>query len=109
MKFKKLLSDWILVKLDPRRTQTESGIVMVGDETGIVRTGVVLMTGSGRQHIDRFVSMAPDIIGQRVAFFKAAMSGHRQGQTLRSYFDEGKGLIRQDDILLVVEGNEVIE
>jgi co-chaperonin GroES (HSP10) len=109
MRITKLLSDWMLLELEPEKRFTRGGLVLPDNVKGYVRVGKVIMTGIGRQHKDRFVPMDPDILGKRVAFFVAAMSGHRQGQALKSYLDSDKGLIRQEDVLAVIEGNVLIE
>lgn len=107
MKFRRLLSDWMLVKLEPRQKVSLGGIVL--PHGGTIRTGEVLMAGPGRQHRDRFVPMDPDIVGKRVAFFVAAVSGHQQGQTLLKYLGDDQGLIRQSDILLFLEGDVSVQ
>lgn len=107
MKFRQLLSDWLLVKLEPRQEVSLGGIVL--PKGGTVRTGEVLMAGPGRQHKDRFVPTEKDIVGKRVAFFVAAVSGHQQGQALIKYLGDDQGLIRQSDILLFLEGDVSVQ
>lgn len=109
MKIKKLLSDWILVELEPEKRQTRGGIIFPDNAKGYIRCGKVLMAGPGRYYTDKFTPMDSDIVGKRVAFFIAALSGHRQGQTLKSYFDDDQGLIRRDDVLLILEEEVTIE
>ena len=109
---KKLLSDYMLVKIDPIPEMTKGGILRVGQldpYTEPIRTAVVLMAGPGRQYTDKFVPMPGDIIGMRVAFMIAA-SQTKGGQGLRRTLelDGEHEIIRLGDVLLDVdEGVEV--
>jgi len=59
MKIRKLLSDWMLIQLDPRKETTPGGIIRTSEQP--VWTGVVQMAGPGRQYRDKFVPMEEDI------------------------------------------------
>jgi len=105
MKVVKLLSDWMLVKLDPRKKTTPGGIIRVTKQP--VWTGVVEMAGPGRQYRDKFVPMEPDIVGQRVAFMSASTDGHRTGLSVVKHLEKGYRLVRMSDVLFVM--NEPME
>jgi hypothetical protein len=100
MKLRKLLSDWLLVRLDTRKETTPGGIIRVTEQP--VWTGVVEMAGPGRRYTDKFIPMDPDIVGQRIAFLSAATDGHQTGMSLLRYLDKEHRLVRMSDILFVV-------
>jgi co-chaperonin GroES (HSP10) len=111
-KIKRLLSDYMLVKIDPIPEKTEGGIIRAGQldrDKEPVRTGVVLMAGPGRRYIDKFTPMPDNILGMRVAFMIAASQtkgGRELRQTLQ--MDAEHEIIRLGDVLLDVdEGVEV--
>ena len=105
MKVVRLLGDWLLVKLDPRKEKTSGGIIRVTEQP--VWTGMVEMAGPGRQYRDKYIPMEPDIVGQRVAFLSAATDGHRTGLTVAQQLDKDHRLIRMTDVLFIV--NELME
>lgn len=105
LKIRKLLSDWMLVRLDPRKETTPGGIIRTTEQP--VWTGVVLMAGPGRQFRDKFVPMDSEIVGQRVAFLSAATDSHKTGLSVAEQLDKDHRLIRMSDILFVV--NEPME
>lgn len=103
---RKLLSDWMLVALEPEKKVTSTGIVILNPEP--IRTARVIQQGPGRRYMDKFVPM-PDLVGKRVAFMIAA-SQTTQGRQLRRTLelDEDLELIRLGDVLLEIdEGVEV--
>lgn len=104
MRIAKLLSDWMLVELEPEIRKTAAGLLMPDIYRVPVYIGKVLMAGSGRHYRDKFVPMEKDIVGQRVAFMAAASDGSRQGMSLMHYVEENQRLIRQGDVLFVVTG-----
>lgn len=106
-KLKRLLSDYMLVKIDHIPETTAGGILRVGQlsaDKEPIRTGVVLMAGPGRRYIDKFVPMPENIIGMRVAFMIAA-SHTKNGQGLRQVLqmDDKHEVIRLGDVLLDVD------
>lgn len=106
---KKLLSDWILIELEPAKEKTAGGIVLPDADRESVRTGTVLKAGPGRRYRDKFVPMPEGIVGKRVSFMIAA-SHTKGGKQLRSHLDmeDNRELIRLGDVLLEVnEGVEV--
>lgn len=105
-RIKKLLSDWLLVELEPTKERTAGGIILPDADKEPVRTGVVLMAGPGRRYIDKFVPMPEDIVGKRVSFMIAA-SHTKGGKQLRTHLDmeDNRELIRLGDVLLEVSGD----
>lgn len=103
LKIKRLRSDWVLVELERAPERTSGGIVKVGPDP--IRTAKVVQVGPGRHYADRFVptSVKP---GDRFPFFKAA-SDTRQGRQLAERLPEGLELIREGDILFVIEEGDV--
>lgn len=107
-RLQRLLSDWMLVELEPERKMTSSGIVIPDSSSAPIRTARVLKAGPGRRYLDKFVPM-PDLVGKRVAFMIAA-SQTKQGHQLRRTMEleDNLELIRLGDILLEIdEGVEV--
>lgn len=104
-KIKKLLSDWLLVELEPARKKTAGGILLPDADKEPVRTGVILMAGPGRRYMDKFVPMPDSIVGKRVSFMIAA-SHTKGGKQLRTHLDmeNNRELIRLGDVLLEVDG-----
>jgi co-chaperonin GroES (HSP10) len=101
VKVLRLLNDVILVRLEPRKEKTPGGIVKTSIDP--VWIGEALMVGPGRQFKDKYVPM--DVkVGDRVAFLAAATDSHRPGLALQDHLDEDQRLIRQSDVLFVVEG-----
>lgn len=99
----RLLSDWILVRVEPR-AENQAGLVLVDEEP--VRIGEVLMVGPGRRYVDRFIPTEVKV-GDRVAFMIGA-SDTQTGQQIRADLSKDQRLIRQGDILLVVEGDVMV-
>jgi co-chaperonin GroES (HSP10) len=100
MRILKLLSDWVLVRLEPVKERA-SGVILTENEP--VRIGEVLQTGPGRQYVDKFVPMELKV-GDRVAFLIGSAET-QQGQQLMHHLEEDLRLIRQGDVLLGVEGD----
>lgn len=100
MRIKQLLSDYLLVKLEPAHETTEAGLIIVNPEHEPVRLGTVVMAGPGRRYRDKLVPMPEDIVGKRLVFMIAASDTRPQ---LNSYVDEDQRLIRLGDVLLEVD------
>ncbi len=95
------LNDWVLVELEPVKETTRGGIIKVAPEP--IRTARVLAVGSGKQYPDLFVPTVVKV-GERVAFFAAA-TDTKQGRQVGYVLPENQELIRETDILMVVEGD----
>jgi hypothetical protein len=97
----KLLSDWVLIELEPTPPLTNGGLIKIGSDP--VRIARALKVGPGRHYRDRFVptQIKP---GDRFPFFKAA-SDTKQGKQLAEKLPEGQDLVRESDILFVIEEN----
>lgn len=101
MKILKLLSDWMLVQLEPRKDHTVGGIFKPDTTIDPIWVGRILMIGSGRYYSDKFIPM-DCAVGERVCFMAAASDGHKPGIALLQYLNETQRLIRQSDVLLVL-------
>jgi co-chaperonin GroES (HSP10) len=114
MKVLKLLNDYLLIRLDPRKKTTSGGIIRTTEQP--IWTGVVLMAGPGRQYTDKYLPI--DVkVGERVAFLSAAADGHLSGLAVKealvcNFVDEvvakmdEQRIIRESDVLFVIEEGE---
>lgn len=104
-RLKKLLHDWVRVKLDPvgEENLSPGGIVMPTPE--LVRTGVVMQTGPGKTYCDGVHKPTTVELGQRVVFL-AANTDNKQSQMLAEYLEEDEVLLPEDAILFVLELEE---
>lgn len=100
------LQDWLVVKLDPLPETTSGGLVLPNGTSGMERqrTGTVLRVGPGvtRKGVLQPAGVSP---GERIAFFRENLE-HQQGKEmvrLLHELEENTGMIRQNDILFVVE------
>jgi co-chaperonin GroES (HSP10) len=95
------LHDWLLVEVEPSKaTFGSSSIVrVVGDP---ISMGKVLAVGKGRHYIDKFVP-TQITVGERVAFL-TALTETGQGKAVGHVIAKNQALIRETDILMVVEG-----
>jgi len=97
---KRLLSDHMVVQVEPVQGFTQTGLVILHPEDEPVRVGTVVMAGPGRRYKDKLVPMPPDIMGKRVMFMVAASDTRPQ---MSQYLDEGQRMIRLGDVLLEVD------
>lgn len=96
------LNDYVLVEMeDAKPTYGSSSIVRV--ETEPVRIGKVLAVGPGKQYSDKYV---PTVVkpGDRVAFLMA-LTETGQGKSNADFISDTQALIREPDVLMIVEGN----
>lgn len=98
-------NDWLLVELEPLREFAKGLIIRTAPEP--IRTARVIAVGKGKQYPDKFV---PTVIkpGERVAFFYA-IAETKQGRQVSYLLPEGQELIRETDILGVLEDGVHIE
>jgi len=108
-KIRRLLSDWILVEVEPEKTVTNGGIIIPHTSPEPLRVGRVLMTGPGRRYIDKFIPLELKV-GDKVAFMLGA-ARTKQGKELRTRLDldNETELVRQGDVLLVIDPDADIE
>ena len=102
------LNDWVLVKLDPLDDRTtDVGLVLVRPQT--VRTGTVLRAGVDRLYIDGVVKRTEIKTGERIAFLAGTLD-NKQGQQITYTLGEDQALMRESDILFVIEeGNPKLD
>lgn len=95
------LHDWLLVEVEPSKTTFGSSSIVrvVGDP---VSTGKVLAVGKGRHYVDKFVPTQVKV-GERVAFL-TSLTETGQGKAIGHVIKDNQALIRETDILVVVEG-----
>ncbi len=115
VQFARLLSDHVLVRLDPRKDKTSGGVLLPDTKEQEVRTGVIIGMGPGKHVKVRrrgtsdyrgvFRPMTAKV-GERVAFFIASVDT-RSGKAVTHYLQEDERLIREDDILFVIEDGDV--
>lgn len=108
------LNDVLLVKLE--ETQKYSETIIIPDSVAQahpLQLATVVRCGPGRHKLirangkeTRFVPTTVQA-GQRIAFFTVALDT-RQGKQLAHALPDGYGLIREEDILFVIEGNEAV-
>jgi co-chaperonin GroES (HSP10) len=106
----RLLHDWLLVRCEPLREKTSTGIILpLG---GRVRTGTVVATGPGRYVFDSIKRIPLGIkVGDRISYFREHME-HQQGKVLKRHLfdlDGEHALIRVDDVLLSVPEGATVE
>lgn len=96
----RLLHDWVHVRIEPARTQTQGGILLVGPAP--IRMAEVLAVGPGRR--DKKGELRPTQlrIGDKFPFFKGA-SETRQGHALAMLLEENEALLLESDVLFVAE------
>lgn len=101
----KLWSDWILVEIEdlPKKGPTE--IILTDAEP--IRIARALDVGPGRRYKNKFIPMELKV-GDRFPFFKA-LTETAQGAQLSLLLEANQGLIRESDVLFVIEeGNPEI-
>lgn len=96
----RLFGDCVLVELEPEKATLRSGIVLPGPAP--VRVARVLRVGPGRRDKKgRLIRMQLEI-GDRFPFFKAA-TDTKQGRALAAKLPEDVRLVRETDVLFVLE------
>lgn len=96
----RLLHDWVHVRVEPARTHTPGGFVLVGPEP--IRMAEVLAVGPGRRNKKGKLIPTQVKVGDRFPFFKGA-SETRQGHALAMLLDENEALLLESDVLFVAE------
>jgi co-chaperonin GroES (HSP10) len=98
------LSDWVLVELLPERERAVGAIVRVGSDP--IRLGRVLRAGPGRRLKGGALVAMGLVPGERIAFFRA-VSETAEGRAIATELSDSEALIRERDVLLVIEEGEV--
>lgn len=104
MEISRLRGEWIRVELEPSRERSRGGIIMPGAQP--IRIAKVLQVGPGRRGTKgQLIPMALKI-GDRFPFFKAA-ADTQQGRQLGELLPEGQELIKESDVLFVIEEGDI--
>lgn len=113
--FSRLLTDRVLVRLEPQKTATSGGVLLVRDEP--YRTGVVVAAGPGRwvkvkrrgAEGYREVLRPTEVReGERIVFPIGSVDT-KVGKAVTHYLREDERVIREDDILFVIEDDTDVE
>jgi co-chaperonin GroES (HSP10) len=104
MEIVQLRGEWIRVELEPARERSRGGIIMPGAQP--IRLAKVLQTGPGRRgRKGQLIPMSLKV-GDRFPFFKAA-ADTQQGRQLGELLPEGQELIKESDVLFVIEEGDI--
>lgn len=96
----RLFHDWVHARVDPEEPECPSGILLVGPQP--IRTATVLAVGPGRRSADGTLVPTQVKVGDRFPFFKAA-ADTKQGYALSLLLDDNEVLIRESDVLFVLD------
>lgn len=96
----RLFHDWVLAKVEPAPTESPGGIVLVATQP--IRTATVLAVGPGKRDSKGNLTPTQLKVGDSFPFFKAA-SETKQGYALALLLDDNEVLIRESDVLFVLE------
>lgn len=109
-RIRRLLHDWVLIKLDPIPAINAStgGIVLVTPR--LVRTGIVTMTGPGKRRADRPTVVLPlsVSVGNRVALLAGNMDT-KGGRKLQQYVQDDEALVPESAVLFIIDGDLIPE
>jgi len=104
MEISRLRGEWIRVELEPARERSRGGIFMPVAQP--IRIAKVLQTGPGRRgRKGQLIPMGLKV-GDRFPFFKAA-ADTQQGRQLGELLPEGQELIKESDVLFVIEEGDI--
>jgi co-chaperonin GroES (HSP10) len=95
-----LKHDWVRVRVDPAPVKSSGGIHLVGAVP--VRTATVLATGPGRRNRKGVLVPMELKVGDRFPFLKA-VTETKQGHALGLLLEENEALIRENDVLFIME------
>lgn len=117
MRFTRLFSDRILVRLDPRKEKTSGGILLPDTNAQAVRTGIVLDIGPGKlvktrrsgtseyREVFRPIDVRR---GEKVAFLIGSVDT-KTGQAVTHYLQEDERVIREEDVLFAIPDGVDVE
>lgn len=110
MRFVRLFSDRVLVRLEPRKEKTRGGIVIPDTAPSPTRLGTIVMTGPGkyvkvrRRGSKDYAEVLRPIearAGERVAFLIGSVDT-KSGKSVSHYLQEDERVIREEDILFII-------
>lgn len=100
----RLRSDWIRVELEPEAKASRGGILFTTARP--IRIARVLQVGPGRRGRKGQLIPMELKIGDRFPFFVAAAQT-QQGRQLGMLLPEGQELIRESDVLFVIDEGDI--
>ena len=101
----RLLHDWVLIQMEDAPETSKAGLILVGAQP--IRKARVIATGPGRRYGKKDVLVPMRLQpGDRFPFFKAATET-KQGEALSLCLPDGQELIRETDILFVIDEGDV--
>lgn len=100
------LNNWVLVKLDPEPPAVYNGGTIIMMHPALIRQGSVVRVGPGRTFSDGVYKHTELKVGERVAFLSAVLDT-KQGHQIEGTLSEGEALIREDDVLFVIEEGDL--
>lgn len=109
------VSDVLVVQLEPPRTTTRGGLVIPDTKPHPLRIGKVLRAGPGRSWKNRstgkFAYWQTEVKpGERVLFMAALLQTKQGRQVTQGYvLGDDEALIRETDVLLVIDPEETAE
>jgi co-chaperonin GroES (HSP10) len=101
-------NDRVLVKVDPLKDEVRGGvIVMANTSAQTIRTGTILSVGKGRVSKESGEHLPMELkVGDKIGFLRWHLE-HKNGKQLTSTLstlDEEVGILKEYDVLFVIEG-----
>ena len=96
----RLFHDWVRVKMEPPREKTRSGIILTVAEP--IRIARAIALGPGRLYADGTHVPMELKVGDRFPLHVAAAQ-FKQGQALAFHLEDDEAIIRETDVLFVIE------
>jgi chaperonin GroES len=96
----RLLHDWVLARVEPAPAVSPGGIVLVAVQP--IRNATVLAVGPGKRNSKGVLTPTQLRVGDTFPFFKAAAET-KQGYQLALLLEDNEVLIRESDVLFVLE------
>lgn len=93
------LQDRVVVELEDEHNKSRGGIFLLGHDP--LRTAKVMRVGPGKQYEDKYLPTEVKA-GERVAFLQATLETRSETE-INYLLPDGQALIRETDILFVVE------
>lgn len=96
----RLFHDWVRIFIEPEQVVSRGGLLMPWVKP--IRMARVLAVGPGKHYADGSFVRTELKVGDRFPFFKAATET-QQGQALMLRLDDNEALIRESDVLFLIE------